>query len=189
MEGTSVRWRLPTTVKRFLALLLALSITGFIFFFRDRLVGYERYGYLGVFLVNLLGSGTVILPVPALLVVYLGGGVWNPLLVGLVGGLASALGELTGYLLGYSGQGLVENQTLYTRMEGWMKRNGFLTILVLSLIPNPVFDVAGMAAGALRFPLRLFLLAALIGKSVKMIALAYAGAYSITFIRELIMQM
>lgn len=177
---------MSTTVKRFLALLLALSITGFIFFFRDRLVGYERYGYLGVFLVNLLGSGTVILPVPALLVVYLGGGIWNPLLVGLVGALGSALGELTGYLLGYSGQGLIENQALYTRMEGWMKRNGFLTILTLSFIPNPVFDVAGMAAGALRFPLRLFLLAALIGKSVKMIALAYAGFYSLTFVEGFI---
>ena len=186
MEEAPARWRFPATIKRFLAFLLAFSITVFIFLFRDRLAGYERYGHLGVFLVNLLGSGTVILPVPALLVVYLGGGVWHPLLVGLVGGLASALGELTGYLLGYSGQGLIENQTLYTRMEGWMRRNGFLTILILSIIPNPVFDVAGMAAGALRFPLRLFFLSALIGKSVKMITLAYAGFYSLTFVERLI---
>lgn len=186
MEKTSVKGRFPTMVKRFLAFLLALSITVFIFLFRDHLAGYEKYGYLGVFLVNLLGSGTVILPVPALLVVYLGGGVWNPLLVGLVGGLASALGELTGYLLGYSGQGLIENQALYTRMEGWMKRNGFLTILILSIIPNPAFDIAGMAAGALRFPLRLFLLSAFIGKSVKMIALAYAGFYSLPLVERFI---
>lgn len=186
MEKTSVKGRFPTMVKRFLAFLLALSITVFIFLFRDHLAGYEKYGYLGVFLVNLLGSGTVILPVPALLVVYLGGGVWNPLLVGLVGGLASALGELTGYLLGYSGQGLIENQALYKRMEGWMKRKGFLTILILSIIPNPLFDIAGMAAGALRFPLRLFLLSAFIGKSAKMIALAYAGFYSLPLVERLI---
>lgn len=184
MEEASVRWCFPTIVKRFLAFLLAFSITVFIFLLRDRLAGYERYGYLGVFLINLLGSGTVVLPVPALLVVYLGGGVWNPLLVGLVGGLASALGELTGYLLGYSGQGAIENQALYTRMKGWMRRNGFLTILILSIIPNPVFDVAGIAAGALRFPLRLFFLSALIGKSVKMVALAYAGFYSLTFVER-----
>jgi len=187
VEKTSVKWRFPTMVKRFLAFLLAISITVFIFLFRDHLANYERYGYLGVFLVNILGSGTVILPVPALLVVYLGGGIWNPLLVGLVGGLASALGELTGYLLGYSGQGLIENQALYARMEGWMRRNGFLTILVLSIIPNPLFDMAGMAAGALRFSLRLFLLSAFIGKSVKMIALAYAGFYSLTFVERFIM--
>ena len=186
MEKASVRGRFPTMVKRFLAFLLALSITVFIFLFREHLAGYEKYGYLGVFLVNLLGSGTVILPVPALLVVFAVGGVrsWNPLIVGLAGGLGSALGELTGYLLGYSGQGLIENQALYKRMEGWMKRNGFLTILILSIIPNPVFDVAGIAAGALRFPLRLFFLSALIGKSVKMVALAYAGFYSLTFVER-----
>jgi len=178
--------RSRVVVKRLLALLFAVTVTTILFLFRQRIAQYAGAGYFGVFLVNLLGSGTVILPVPALLVVYLGGGIWNPLLVGLVGGLASALGELTGYLLGYSGQGLIENQTLYTRMEGWMRRNGFLTILILSIIPNPVFDVAGMAAGALRFPLRFFFLSALIGKSIKMIVLAYAGFYSLTFVERLI---
>lgn len=177
------------TWQRLFAFLLVVAITLLILLFRHRLADYERYGYLGIFLVNLMGSGTVILPVPALLVVYLGGSIWNPLLVGLVAGLASALGEITGYLLGYSGQGLVQDQALYARMEGWMKRNGFLTILILAIIPNPVFDVAGMAAGALRFPLRWFLLSALIGKSIKMIAVAYAGAYSLIFVRELIQRM
>lgn len=180
--------RSRVVVKRLSALLLAVTFTILLLLFRQRIAQYAGAGYFGVFLVNLLGSSTVILPVPALLVVYLGGGMpnWNPLLVGLVGALGSALGELTGYLLGYSGQGLIENQALYTRMEGWMRRNGLLTILILSIIPNPVFDAAGMAAGALRFPLRLFLLATLIGKSVKMIALAYAGFYSLTFVERFI---
>lgn len=183
--------------QRLAAIGLAVGVTILFFLLRERLGAYEDYlnqnpliAYGAVFLINLLGSGTVILPVPALLVVYLAGDILNPLLVGVVAGVASALGELTGYLAGYGGQGLIENRLAYQRVKDWMRRGGrravFIGIFVLSLIPNPVFDVAGIASGALRFPLPLFLLAAFLGKSIKMFVVAVAGAYSLTFMRELI---
>ena len=143
MEEASARWCFSKTVKPLLAFLLALSMTVVIFLFPDRLVGYERYGYLGLFLVNLMGSGSIILPVPALLAVYFGGSLWNPILVGLSSAIGSALGELSGYLAGFSGQGLVENRAMYLRFENWMRRNGFLTIFILSLIPNPPLRLGG----------------------------------------------
>jgi uncharacterized membrane protein YdjX (TVP38/TMEM64 family) len=175
--------------KRLIALFLALLMTVPAILLRDRIVGYEKYGYVGLFLINLLGSGSIIVPIPALLAVYFGGSVWNPMLVGLSSGLGSALGELSGYLAGYSGQGLMENRALYLRFEGWMRRNGFLTVFLLALIPNPLFDLAGIAAGVLRFPLYLFLTAAFLGKILKMIAVAYAGAYSLVYVRELIQRL
>ena len=153
---------------------------------RDRGQVEPLWGHLVVFVINLVGSGTVILPVPALVAVYLGGSILHPVTVGIVSGAASALGEMTGYLAGYGGQGLLEDREVYQRMVGWMRRYGVLTILVLSIIPNPVFDVAGMAAGALRFPIRVFLTAALIGKTVKMTAVAYTGYYSIAFAEQFV---
>ena len=45
-----------------------------------------------------------------------------------------------------------------------MCRFGDATVFVMAAIPNPLFDVAGMAAGSLRFPLWRFLLAAFLGK-------------------------
>ena len=54
-----------------------------------------------------------------------------------------------------------------------------LTILVLSAIPNPFFDLAGAAAGALKMPLPKFLLWCWIGETIKMLIFAYAGASSL----------
>jgi uncharacterized membrane protein YdjX (TVP38/TMEM64 family) len=166
-------------LQRLEALLVVILVSLTAVLARDRLVEYERYGYLGVFITTLVGSATVVLPVPALAVVYVGGSIWNPLLVGLVAGLGDATGEATAYLAGYVGQGLIENMGLYKRFEDWMQRRGFLTILVLSAIPNPFFDLAGIAAGASGFPAKRFFLAAWIGKTIKDVTIALAGYYSL----------
>jgi uncharacterized membrane protein YdjX (TVP38/TMEM64 family) len=178
-EVTDARSRRTVRLQRGGALVVVLLVTVLVVIFRDRLAQYERYGYLGVFLTTLAGSATVVLPVPGLAVVYLGGSLWNPVVVGLVAGLGDALGEATGYLAGYAGQGLVEDLGLYKRFESWMRRNGFLTILFLSAIPNPFFDLAGLAAGASGFPGKWFFLAAWIGKTFKDVAFALAGFYSV----------
>ena len=58
------------------------------------------WGYLGLFVINLIGSATIIFPVPAFVVVFAMGAVLNPWLVGIVSGAGCALGELTGYAIG-----------------------------------------------------------------------------------------
>ena len=42
---------------------------------------------------------------------------------------------------------MIEDQKAYAHLERWMSRRGGITILVLSIIPNPLFDLAGIAAG------------------------------------------
>jgi membrane protein YqaA with SNARE-associated domain len=164
------------TYQRLGAVVLAVAITLAIVLFRDELARFERYGYPGVFLISLLGNATVILPAPSLAVVFGMGGVLNPFFVGLVAGVGEALGELTGYLAGYGGRAVIEDWQMYHRLEKWMQRNGSATILTLSAIPNPVFDLAGITAGALRFPLERFLLSCWVGKTIKTIAFAFIGA-------------
>ncbi len=183
-EITKASSKRAVRLQRLAALLIVVLITVTILLVRDRLAQYERYGYLGIFITTLLGSATVILPVPGLAIVYVGGSIWNPILVGLVAGLGDAIGEATGYLTGYAGQGLIEKQSLYIRFENWMRRNGFFTILILSAIPNPFFDLAGIAAGASRFPGRWFFLAAWIGKTLKDVIFALAGYYSLSFFTD-----
>ncbi len=178
--------RIRVIVKRLLALLLAVAVTTVLFLFRQRIAEYESGGYVGVFVITLLASATVVLPVPGIATVFAVGGILNPLLVGLIAGLGDALGESTGYLAGYAGQGVIENQAVYTRFERWMKRHGTLTIIILSAIPNPLFDLAGIAAGALRFPVARFFLSCLLGKSIKDTMVALAGYYSLTFVERFI---
>jgi membrane protein YqaA with SNARE-associated domain len=167
-----------------LALAISLLICAPILIFRSSIAGLGVYGYLGAFLISLICCATIIVPVPGLVIVFALGAVLNPLLVGLVAGLGATVGEMTGYMLGYGGREAVENMVLYKRVEGWMRRWGGLTIFVLALIPNPIFDIAGAAAGALRFPLWKFTAYGGIGRIIKNILFAYAGAYGIEFARR-----
>ena len=166
---------------RLLAVALVIVITLVVWRMADKLEQFKLWGYPGIFVISFLGNATVVLPAPSLALVFAMGGILNPLLVGLVAGPAEALGELTGYLAGYSGQAVVENLQMYDRLAGWMQRNGALTVFVLSVIPNPFFDLAGIAAGVLRYPLSRFLLFCWLGKTIKTIVFAFAGAYSLTF--------
>ncbi len=82
----------------------------------------------------------------------------NPFGVGLAAGLGGTIGELSGYLAGFSGQAVVERMDIYNRVKPWVDKYGGWAILVLSAIPNPFFDIAGMAAGIAKMPLQTFLL-------------------------------
>jgi membrane protein DedA with SNARE-associated domain len=104
------------------------------------------------------------------------GAKFSPLLVGLAAGLGATIGELSGYLAGFSGQAIIEDQKRYDQMVNWMNKNGPLTVAILAFIPNPLFDLAGMVAGALKMPVFRFLVFALFGKILKMLVFAYAGA-------------
>ena len=129
---------------RMTAILFVAAITGAIFLFGNRLVGLGAYGYPGVFLITLISSSTVILPAPGLAFAFAAGANLNPFLVGICAGLGATLGELTGYLAGVGGRGFVEGDAQYERMHGWMARYGLWVIFVLSIVPNPIFDVAGI---------------------------------------------
>jgi uncharacterized membrane protein YdjX (TVP38/TMEM64 family) len=164
-----------------LSLLLVVAIVTaiFIVYFTqpDLLDRLEGYGYLGVFVVSLVLNGTVLLPVGNMaLIASLGATLQSPLLVGLAGGVGAGIGEMTGYLLGRSGRGLIDNRgRMYTRVEGWVKRWGWLAVFILSVFPL-VFDVVGIIAGVLRMPIWRFFLACWLGRTISYIAAAYLGA-------------
>ena len=60
-----------------------------------------------------------------------------------------------------------------------MDRHGVATLFVLAMIPNPVFDVAGMIAGASRFGVVKFIAASWPGRAIKNIGFAFAGALGV----------
>lgn len=167
------------TAIRILTLLLVVALSLGIYAIRDQAQSLASLGYPGIFLLSILSNATVILPAPGLLFVFAMGAVFNPLGVALAAGAGSAIGELTGYLAGFSGQGVIERVELYEKLKHWMevnKRWRNMAILVLAMIPNPLFDLAGMASGALRIPVSRYLFFCWIGKTIKMLLFAYAGA-------------
>jgi len=158
-----------------LGLGIAAAISILVFRISDHVEQFEAYGYPGVFAISLLGNATVILPAPSLAIVSVAGSVLNPYLVGLFAGAGSALGELTGYLAGSSGRAVIQDRERYERMVTWMRRHGLWVIFVLSMVPNPLFDLAGIAAGALQIPVHQFMLACWLGKTVKTTVFALGG--------------
>jgi membrane protein YqaA with SNARE-associated domain len=179
-----VNWRGRESLLR---LMIFLAVVGIVVvaFLLHRHISIFHLGYAGVALSALLASGGLIVPVPALAAVCVASLFLFPLLIGVIAGAAETVGELTGYFLGYSGRGIVRRRPFYLRLESWMQRRGWLLLLALSAIPNPVFDIAGITAGALRYPLWSFLGVVLVGKLIKFIALAYACAFSIEWFTRL----
>ena len=175
-----------TNILRVIALLVVIGITYYIFSIRDRIAEFEQYGYVGIFLVALLANATVLIPAPGIAIITAMGSVFNPLGVGLAAGTGGAIGELSGYLAGFSGQAIIEHIQVYNRIKPWIEKYGGWAILVLSAIPNPFFDAAGIAAGIVKMPLRTFLLSVWIGQIIKMTIFAFAGQSSYQVIENYI---
>jgi membrane protein YqaA with SNARE-associated domain len=171
-----------------------VTVLAFAFFYFDVDVSrLQTYGYIGVFLISLVGAASIFLPTPSLAATIGGGIVLDPilglppfLLVGLVAGVAEALGEFTGYALGFGGSPAVRERRFYRALERWMTRHGTITMFVFSAIPNPLFDVAGVAAGAVRMPPSRFFFSVLAGKVVKDITVAGAGVLGVGLVEKLL---
>lgn len=172
------------TILRILALAAVIGITVFIYSIRDRVDEFAEFGYPGIFLVALLANATILLPAPGAAIVYAMGAVFHPLGVGIAAGTGGALGELSGYLAGFSGQAVIERTDIYDRTKPWIEKYGGWAILVLSAIPNPFFDAAGIAAGIAKMPFRTFLFFVWIGQLIKMTIFAYAGRLSLDWLAQ-----
>ena len=164
-----------------LSLLMAVAVV----YFWEFIHTLEGYGYLGAFLISILGGATIIIPVPMLAVIFALGGVLTPYWIGVAAGLGETVGALIIYMTGHGGGAALSNikygkiQAAYSRLMYWMERRGSWTLFVLSAVLNPFFYPAALAAGAMRFGLRRYFLICLAGKLIKGITGAYAGYWGL----------
>jgi membrane protein YqaA with SNARE-associated domain len=165
------------TILRILAVLFVVAVSILIYSVRDQAEQLALYGYPGIFLLVMLAYGTVILPAPASLMVFTIGAATHlhPAGIALAAGAGATIGELSGYLAGFSGRATAERSETFMRFSNWLRKYGGWVILVMASFPNPLFDVVGMAAGVLKIPLRKFIFFCWIGETLKMFLLAYFG--------------
>lgn len=159
-------------------LLLIVAAIFYVFAHGADLVALAGFGYPGVAILMFLSSSTIVLPAPGFAAVLLAGTVWNPLLVGIAAGVGAATGELSGYILGAGGTAVLDLKEgkNWRRVHQWLEKHGFAAILVLALIPNPLFDVLGMVAGSASYPVRKFWITCAAGNAVKYSAMAYLSS-------------
>ncbi len=145
----------------------------------------SSFGYLGIFIISIIGNATLFFPVPVGLIIFASGAVLNPWIVGLVAGIGCSIGELTGYVVGLGGRAIAgkkaEKSKSLQKAEKMFKKYGFWAIPVLAFAPF-VMDFIGLVAGSVKYNPYKFFIGTLIGKIPKCIILAVAGYYSLGWI-------
>ncbi len=132
-----------------------------------------RYSYVGVFFITLISSATILIPAPGWAVVIGLSRTLDPVMLGIAAGLGSGLGEMTGYIIGAGGANIAssekkeEKSPHHYKILEIVKKHEDLGVFVLAAIPNPLFDIAGIGAGAIRMPWYRFLIACTLGKIVR----------------------
>jgi membrane protein YqaA with SNARE-associated domain len=175
--------RIRRTVVGTLVVLGAVALSVWIYSLDASTV--ERFaavGYPGVFVICVLANASIVLPGPGLLLVATFGGVLSPVGVGVAAALGATVGELVAYAAGAGGSAVVDKPETAARLEPYVRRYGAATIATLAFLPLPLFDVAGVLAGALKMPVQRFAFWCFVGKLPKMLLVAHAGAYSIEWI-------
>jgi membrane protein YqaA with SNARE-associated domain len=150
--------------------LLALLFNIGVFFLPIDYGAFGRYAYLGVFLITLIANATVIIPVPYPAVIMRVAAQSDSLaMVILAGALGSVLGESVAFFIGRSGRGAVEDTRFYRWVQAQMRHSwrAFAVLFALAAPPNPAFDVAGLAAGALGLPYWMFFSAVFLGRMIR----------------------
>ena len=178
----------PLRLVASIAVILLITVASFWLALNPQWVmGFGNWGYVGAFVISLVASATIILPAPGIAVVIAMGTALDPVLLGIVAGLGSAVGELSGYVAGASGRALIPNhqRAQFERLHRLTDRYGLLLLLVLAAIPFPLFDFAGIIAGMLKMPLPSFLVTVAAGKSVKYIVMILLGAAPLLYLQEL----
>jgi len=179
-----------------LGLLLTVGLAAVIVVFWNDVQKIGNYGYLGAFIISLLGGATYIAPVPMTPVIFSLGTVLKPsyapilgpVFVGIAAGLGETLGGLTVYMTGYGGGTVLATtnrlkiRAVYTRVLHWIEKRGALILFLLSATLNPFFYPAGLAAGAVRFGIWKYFFICLVGKTIKGMTVAFAGYYGLNAI-------
>jgi membrane protein YqaA with SNARE-associated domain len=190
LKRASKRWEYYVALA---GILLIVGLGVGVICFWEQVQALQQYGYLGAFLISIFGGATIIAPIPMTPMVFALGAITKPdfapylgpVFIGIAAGLGDTIGGLTTYMTGYGGgtalQDMKEGKVKagYERVVGWVQRRGSLTLFLLSVVVNPFFFPAALAAGTLRFGVKRFICISWTGKTIKGITVAMAGYWGL----------
>jgi membrane protein DedA with SNARE-associated domain len=184
------------------SLFLGGVITGcvFIVYHWEYFTRFEHFGYLGLFLINILTGSPPPVPVPYMIIIPTFGAILKPQLVGLVSGLGLTAGAALLYLTGRGGRRFLPQFNISDPSSGgyslpiarflrkiklprildFANRRGRLAVFVLSALPNPFFAPMVVTMGTTRFSFVRFFLSCLAGQIAKAMVLAYIGYFGLS---------
>ena len=159
-----------------IAFLLAFNIA--VYFAPIDYSAFTSFAYLGAFIVTLLANALIIIPIPYVpIVAHIGATAEYPWLVVGLGALGSVLGESVAFAAGRAELGLVSEHPIYRRLHRVAQRPFLAGVLIFlfAVPPNPIFDVGGLAAGAVGMPYRVFFLAVFAARLIRLAVIVWLG--------------
>ena len=147
-----------------------------------------QYGYLGVFLISLLGATSIFVPIPYTVVIFILGGLqtFDPLFIAVAAGTGAAIGEFSGYLLGVGGRKVIGDK--YKKKMDFLtklfKKYGPIAIFIFALTPLPD-DLLFIPLGVMRYSLLRAFIPAILGKFFSNLIIAYSGRLSLEIVKSL----
>lgn len=141
------------------------------------------FGLFGVFLVSIVDSSFVPLPLPGvtdIMIVIIAAQHKGWLLLVLLATCGSALGGYFSYQVGQSGgMAFLEKHVpprIFKRVCGWMERNAILSVALPAILPPPMpLSPFVLAAGVLKMPRRKFLITFTISRAIRHAIAAWLG--------------
>ncbi|MGQ9760074.1 MAG: VTT domain-containing protein [Candidatus Methanomethylicaceae archaeon] len=140
------------------------------------------YGYIGTFIISILGNVVPFLPVPYLIPIFLLAEVLDPLSVGIAVGLGASLGKCVSYALGRGWRAILEEKKkreleCFGRLLG---KYGVIAVYLFASLPLPD-DIIVMPFGIIKYDFKKFFAALLLGKLTLGMIVAYTARYSFEY--------
>jgi len=147
-----------------------------------------QYHYFGVFLVSLIGSMSLFIPIPYTAFLFTLGSMetFNPILLAIASSLGSAVGEFSGYLLGLGGRKIISEKNK-RKMNALIKvfgKYGYLGIFIFALTPLPD-DLVFIPLGIMRYSFLKTFIPAFIGKLCMSLIIVYSARFTLQIIRQI----
>ncbi len=125
---------------------------------------FIQFGYLGVFVFNLFGPGTLLIPLIA--------DHFNVMVLALVSAVGMSLNDSVVYVIGRSGQSVVRPGKRSDKLRDWVTKYGRLGLFSFSLLPLPI-DIVGGTVGYLSLPYSYFILPTFAGKFLRFLVVGF----------------
>lgn len=158
-----------------IGIVLSLGVASIFWIFKEDVQSRATLSYVFLFLACLGSHASILIPSSATMIIMAAAAVLDPLLCGLIGGIGGALGEHTSYFCGLSGKVFTENSKIYKWLLPRFQKHDFLWVFLFSIVPLPVYDIAGLAAGVTNMKYKKFLSATMLGIVPKSILYALFG--------------
>jgi membrane protein YqaA with SNARE-associated domain len=158
------------------AALIGLNVA--VYFAPIDYAGLTSFAYVGALLVSFFANALVAVPIPYIpIIAHIGATADSAAIVVALAALGSVLGESVAFFIGRAEQGLVSEHPMYRRLHRIAERKWLAGLVLFALAAplNPLFDVAGLAAGAMGMRYRVFFVAVFAARILRFALIVWLG--------------